>query len=301
MSTFTFTKAEKTQAKLRLAILGPTGAGKTYTALSITEGRRVAVIDSENRSSCKYADRFNFDVLDIPDRDPRTYLAAIHAAEESGYEVVIIDSLTHGWKGALELVDQETTRSRSSNSFQSWGKVTPIWDALMQSINGSKIHVIATIRSKTEWLIEENDRGKKVPRKVGTKPECRDGVEYDFDVVLELDQDHNAWTTKTRCADLDGKTWKNPSAADFGAVVFGWLESGAPAPIAAQPAAATAAIPSAKPVWTTEQKAEAGALKTRILAASPDRAASLDALSKAGLPASETIDRLNEIAREVGA
>lgn len=301
MSAFTFTKAEKTQAKLRLAILGPTGAGKTFTALSITEGRKVAVIDSENRSSCKYADRFKFDVLDIQDRDPRTYLAAIHAAEDAGYDVVIIDSLTHAWKGALELVDQETTRSRAANSFQSWGKVTPIWDALMQSINGSKIHVVATIRSKTEWVIEENDRGKKVPRKVGTKPECRDGVEYDFDVVFELDQDHNALTTKTRCADLDGKTWKNPSASDFGAMLFGWLESGAPAPVAAQPATAPAAEPPIKPVWTAEQRAEAGALKARILATAPVRLAELDALSKAGLPASETIDRLNEIAREVGA
>ena len=301
MTAFTFTRAEKTQSKLRLAILGPTGAGKTYTALSITEGRKVAVIDSEHGSASKYADRFNFDALNLPDLDPRTYVKAIKAAEAAGYDVVVIDSLSHAWKATQELVDQETTRARSGNSFQAWGKVTPIWADLIQAIVTSRCHVIATIRSKIEWVIEENERGKKTPRKIGTKPEARDGTEYDFDVVLELDQDHNAWTTKTRCADLDGKTWKNPSASDFGAVVFGWLESGAPAPIAAQPAAATVAEPAAKPVWTAEQRAEAGALKTRILAASPDRAESLGDLSKAGLPASETIDRLNEIAREAGA
>lgn len=302
MSAFVFTKAEKTQAKLRCAILGPTGAGKTYSALAITEGRKVAVIDSEHGSASKYADRFNFDALNLPDLDPRTYIKAIKAAEDAGYDVIVIDSLSHAWKATQELVDQETTRSKSGNSFQAWGKVSPLWADLLQAIVTSKCHVIATIRSKIEWVIEENERGKKTPRKIGTKPEARDGAEYEFDVVLELDQDHNAWTTKTRCADLDGKTWKNPSASDFGAVVFGWLESGAPAPVvSATTTQATAA--ASKPVsvfWTPEQKAEAGGIKTRILAADPSKSSDIDALRNAGVPASEAIDRLNEMARELG-
>jgi hypothetical protein len=301
MNAFTFTRAEKTQAKLRLAILGPTGAGKTYTALSITEGRKVAVIDSEHGSAAKYADRFTFDALNLPDIDPRTYVKAIKAAEAAGYDVIVIDSLSHAWKATQDLVDQETTRSKSGNSFQAWGKVTPIWADLIQAIVTSRCHVITTIRSKIEWVIEENERGKKTPRKIGTKPEARDGAEYEFDVVLELDQEHNAWATKTRCAELDGKAWKNPGASDFGAVVFGWLESGAPIPAPA-PVEATAA--TSKPIsvfWTAEQKAEAGGIKTRILAVAPNKAADIDALRNAGVPASETIDRLNEIAREVGA
>lgn len=231
MSKFHFTPATKTASKLRLAILGPTGAGKTYTALSITAGRKVAVIDSEHGSAAKYADRFRFDSLNLPDLDPRTYVEAIKAAESAGYEVIIIDSMSHAWKATQDLVDMETTRSKSGNSFQAWGKVGPLWADLIQAIVTSRCHVIATIRSKIEWVIEEDSRGKKVPRKIGTKPEARDGAEYEFDVVLELDQEHNAWTTKTRCPDLDGRTWKNPKADDFGAALFGWLESGAPAPV----------------------------------------------------------------------
>ena len=256
MSTFTFQRAEKAKAKLRAAILGPTGGGKTFTALAITQGRRVAVIDSEHGSAAKYADRFAFDALNLPDLDPRTYIKAIHAAEAAGYDVIIIDSLTHAWKATQELVDQETIRSRSANSFQAWGKISPIWQDLLQAMVTSKCHIIATIRSKIEWVLEEDSRGKKVPRKIGTKPEARDGTEYEFDVVLEIDSDHNAWTTKTRCPELDGKTWKNPSAADFGAVVFGWLESGTAEPVSqpAQAAATTvtkAATASERPIQAT--------------------------------------------------
>lgn len=255
-----FTRAEKSQAKLRLALLGPTGAGKTFTALSITAGRKVAVIDTEHGSAAKYADKFSFDVLNLTSHHPHEYIKGIRAAEAAGYDVVIVDSMTHAWKATQELVDQETTRSKSGNSFQAWGKVTPLWQELIQAIVSSKIHVVVTMRSKIEWVIEENERGKKTPKKIGTKPDNRDGAEYEFDVVIELDQEHNAWPSKTRCAEIDGKTWKNPCAADLGAVLFGWLESGvvaAPAP-ASKPAAAS---------WSAQQKAEYAKIATDIKAA----------------------------------
>lgn len=240
-----FSKATKSQAKLRLALLGPTGAGKTFTALALTAGRRVAVIDTEHGSAAKYADRFDFDVLNLTAHHPAEYIKAIKAAETAGYDVVIIDSMTHAWKATQELVDQETTRSKSGNSFQAWGKVTPLWQDLIQAIVTSRIHVIATMRSKIEWVIEENERGKKTPKKIGTKPDNRDGAEYEFDVMIELDQDHNAWPSKTRCADIDGKTWKNPDATNLGAALFGWLEAGVPAAAVVAPAAAAPAAPAA--------------------------------------------------------
>lgn len=310
-----FSPAIKSSSKLRLALLGPTGAGKTFTALSLTAGRRVAVIDSEHGSASKYADRFAFDVLNLPDHDPRTYIAAIKAAEDAGFDVVIVDSMTHAWKATQELVDQETTRSKSGNSFQAWGKVTPLWQDLIQAIVTSKIHVVATMRSKIEWVIEENDRGKKTPKKIGTKPDNRDGSEYEFDVVVELDQDHNAWTSKTRCPDLDGQTWKCPSAADLGATLFGWLEGGAlapapvarpavPAPAAAPPAAAPPVLGDGKPLgppaatrqakaWTAEQKTEAAELSRQLVDAGKGAIATEIRNSAKGR---DPVDVLNDLA-----
>lgn len=312
-----FSKAVKSTAKLRLALLGPTGSGKTYTALALCDGRRVAVIDSEHGSASKYADRFSFDVLNLPDHDPRTYIDAIRAAEQAGYEVVIIDSITHAWNATKDLVDDVARRSKSGNSFTAWGDVTPIWQSLIKAIVGSKIHVVATMRSKIEWVIEEDQRGKKVPKKIGTKPENRDGVEYEFDVVVEIDQDHNAWATKTRCPEIDGKTWKNPSASDLGAALFGWLEDGvapaqpAPAPspiVARQTMKDTTAGRPAPPVpttnaWTAEQKAEAKSISDEITASGDPEA--ITALAKVradmkGAPAADIIDALVAIHRAMG-
>jgi KaiC/GvpD/RAD55 family RecA-like ATPase len=294
-SPITFIKAEKSQAKLRLAILGPTGAGKTYTALAITEGRKVAVIDTEHGSAAKYADRFAFDVLNLTEHHPQNYIDAIKAAEQAGYDVAIIDSMTHAWTATKELVDQETFKSKSGNSFQAWGKVTPLWNDLIQAIVSSKIHVIATMRSKIEWVVEENERGKKTPRKIGTKPENRDGAEYEFDVVIELDQDHRAWASKTRCADIDGKTWERPGAADLGASLFGWLEAGAVVPAqAAARAAVTRADTAPAPTWTPEQRAEATSIAAAITAHGPLAVKDLARL-RADLKASCAIDAIDAL------
>jgi len=94
--TIQFQKARKSQAKARVAILGPSGSGKTMEGLHTGQklGSRIAVIDTENGSASKYADRFDFDVLNLDDFDPRTYIAALQAAVQAGYEVIIIDSLT---------------------------------------------------------------------------------------------------------------------------------------------------------------------------------------------------------------
>ncbi|MCK6489656.1 MAG: ATP-binding protein [Planctomycetes bacterium] len=297
-----FTKATKAKARLRLAIVAPTGGGKTYTALALAQGRKTAVIDTENGSAEKYADLFNFDVLRLADCRPNSYIGAIAAAEAEGYEVIIIDSMTHAWKAAQDMVDVEVSRSKAGNSFQAWGKVTPLWNSLIHAIVSSKCHVIATMRSKTEWVIEKDDRGKNVPRKIGTKAENRDGIEYEFDVVLEMDQDHTAWAGKTRCPALDGITWKKPGRDDLGAQLFAWLEDGAtapaapaPAPAPAAPAPAPAAAPAPKPVaWTAEQTAEWKAGSQKMNAYGDQAKAELAAIKRdcAGKPPADCIDAL---------
>lgn len=239
-----FTKATKKKSRARFALIGPSGSGKTWTALLFAchiaslSGGRVAVIDSERGSARKYADVFNFDVLELEDFSPSSYMAALRAADEEGYAVVVVDSLSHAWMGkggALEMVDRVTAQSKSGNSFDAWRKVTPEHNRLVDSLLALRAHLFVTMRTKTEYVLEENDRGRKVPRKIGLQPVQRDGLEYEFDVVADLDIDNQMVVGKTRCSRLRGGVYLRPdkSVAD---VYARWLDEGEAAPPPPAPA-----------------------------------------------------------------
>lgn len=232
--TITFKRASKTQARLRLALIGPAGSGKTMTALQIatTLGGPVAVMDTEHGSASKYASLFEFDSFDPSSFHPQVYIDAIHAAEDNGYRVLIIDSLSHAWSGkdgALELVDRAAKRNQGGNNFSAWRDVTPLHNALVEAMIGSSIHIIATIRAKTDYVQEKNEQGRTVIRKVGLQPVQRDGLEYEFDVVGDLTQDNDLIIGKTRCPDLSGKAF-NRNGKQVAAILSAWLSDGAPAP-----------------------------------------------------------------------
>lgn len=228
-----FQKAVKSQSKLRLALMGPSGSGKTYTALRVaTAMGKVAMVDTENGSAAKYADEFYFDVMEMdapyhPDR----FIEAIKGAEKAGYDVLILDSLSHAWNGAgglLEIVDQIAKGMKTSNTFAAWKDATPIQNKLVEAVVRTKIHIIACMRSKQEYIIEEQQRGNRtvsVPRKVGMAPIQRDAFEYEFDIVGDLDLDHNLIVTKTRCRALDNAVISQPGA-DLAQTLLEWLTDG---------------------------------------------------------------------------
>ncbi|MGG6294987.1 ATP-binding protein [Leptolyngbya sp. AN02str] len=201
-----FQKATKEGVHLRLALMGPSGAGKTYTALRVggflAEGGKIALIDTEQRSSCRYSHLFDFDVAHIAEPfHPNKYIGEIREAAESGYKALIIDSLSHAWFWALSTV----------GSFNDWGKVRPLERALLNQILAFPGHVIVTMRSQTEWAQSEgtNKKGHTtlVPQKVGTKPIQSNGIDYEFDVVGNMDTDHIVRIDKTRLHSLDGKIY----------------------------------------------------------------------------------------------
>lgn len=229
-----FKKATKTQSKLRMALYGVSGSGKTYSALSIATGLggRIALIDTERGSASKYAGRFTFDVLEMqPPFTPASYVQAIKAAEAEGYDVLVIDSLTHAWSGAggaLEMVDNAAARSSSKNSYTAWRDVTPQHNALVDAILQVRCHVIATMRSKTDYVQERDERsGKMMPRKIGLAPVQRDGMEYEFDVMGEMDMGNNLIVQKTRCEELSGKVFSRPNGL-VSDILRAWLSDGAP-------------------------------------------------------------------------
>lgn len=227
----TFQKATKRDSRLRLAITGPSGSGKTYSALRIATGlgKRIAVIDTERGSASKYSDEFEFDAGTLDSYSPEAYVEAIHAAEAAGYDVLIIDSLSHAWvgkDGALEQVDRAAKRSQSGNSFNAWRDVTPRHHAMVDAILQCRVHVIATMRSKTEYIVEQGSNGKTAPRKVGLAPVQRDGMEYEFDVVGDMNLEHEMIITKSRCQALADKIIPKPGV-DVAATLAQWLSGDA--------------------------------------------------------------------------
>lgn len=226
-----FQKAVKAKTKLRMAITGTSGSGKTFTALSVAQGlgSKIALIDSEYRSASKYADKFDFDTLDISaNTHPNEYSKAIELAVKEGYEVLIIDSLTHAWDATKKEVERLTNASNSRNSYVQWAQGSKIWDALKATINKSNLHIIVTMRSKADFVQEEVN-GKKTVRKVGLAPEVRDGTEYEYDVVLDMNNDHYGSISKTRCDTLDGYTQEKPSK-ELGESLKAWLDDGVDLP-----------------------------------------------------------------------
>lgn len=273
-----FKKATKTQSRLRLSIAGPSGSGKTYTALRVGSslGSRVALIDTERGSASKYADQFDFDVIELSDFHPDRYIEAMRAAENAGYDVLIIDSTSHEWNGKggiLELHEAAVQRQRTKNSYTAWAEVTPIHNRFIEAILQSKCHIIATVRSKTEYVQEKNDRGQPEIRKVGMAPIQRDGMDYEYDITMELDQAHNGVIGKTRCAAIDGKVFNKPGS-ELAEILRAWLTDGAPiiekpAPVASEsrqsapePATQGKPTPAPKSAAQVEFEAIAARLKT---------------------------------------
>jgi hypothetical protein len=232
-----FKKATKAQANLHAALHGPSGAGKTFTSLRVgtglAGGRPIAVIDTERGSASKYADRFSFDVLELEDQSIDGYVAAISEAAKAGYAVLIIDSLSHGWQTLLEEVEKLAKAKYRGNTWSAWSEGTPHQRRLVQAILNYPGHVIATMRSKTEWTTVDNN-GKKTPQRVGLAPEQGKGIEYEFDLLVEISTEHIANVIKDRTGKFQDKLIDKPGE-DFGRQLAAWLSDGLPSPVAPAP------------------------------------------------------------------
>jgi hypothetical protein len=232
----TFKKAVRNQTRLRLALTGPSGAGKTYSALLLARGLggKIALIDTERASASLYADAISFDTMDLhPPYSPERFVQAIEEAEQGGYDVLIIDSITHEWSGiggCLELVDGVAKARYKGNSWSAWNEITPRHRAFLDRMMSCDMHIIATMRSKTETA-QIDDNGRKKVVKLGMKPEQREGAEYEFSIVLDIVHDgHYATASKDRTglfANVDPK----PISEETGKVILGWLNSAQPHPV----------------------------------------------------------------------
>ncbi|OTQ30944.1 hypothetical protein B6D19_10600 [Gilliamella apicola] len=222
-------KAVRKKAKLRLGIAAPSGAGKTYSSLLLAFGlgQKIGLIDTEQGSGDLYADLGDYDIIQI--EAPYTidkYLQAIKAFEQANYDVIIIDSLSHAWAGDGGLLDKQgkIADSGKGNGYTAWRSITPEHNALVNAMLASPCHIIATMRSKQEYVLQVNDNGKQAPKKVGMAPIQRDGMEYEFTVMFDIDINHNATSTKDRTRLFDGNIFKITSQT--GEQLLEWLNDG---------------------------------------------------------------------------
>lgn len=234
MSPSSFVKATKTEAKSRIAVTGPSGSGKSWTSLQwatvLAEGGKIAAIDTERESLKLYANDFDFDHMGFaPPYNPERLIDLINEAAAERYAVLDVDSLTHFWNGAggiLEMVD--SAGARGGGNFAGWKVATPIQQKMVDTILAFPGHIICTMRTKTEYVLEQNERGKMQPKKMGMAPIQRDGMEYEFTMVVEMDTSHRTIIGKTRCAPLDGRVFAPGHSLEPATEFLTWLKSGDP-------------------------------------------------------------------------
>lgn len=197
-------QSSKREAKIKMAFQGCAGSGKTYSSLLLAYGltndwSRIAVIDSENGSADLYANLGCYNVLPLSDYSPETYMEAISICESAGMEVIIIDSISQCWDYLLDC-----HANMQGNSFTNWAKITPRQNAFVQKILQSKRHIICTMRTKQDYVLSEKN-GKMVPEKVGLKSMQRDGLDYEFTIVFDIDIKHHVTASKDRTGLFMGK------------------------------------------------------------------------------------------------
>jgi hypothetical protein len=221
-------KAQKQKALLRLALAGPAGSGKTMSSLKLAKGigDKILLIDTEHHSGDLYGDLFEYDIIDLtPPYKPEKYIEAIKAGEDARYDVIIVDSLSHAWTDEGGLLDQaDKLQSGGMQGFRVWSNITPQHRRLVNAMLNCSTHLIGTMRSKQQYAMETDDRGKTSVKKLGLAPVQREGMEYEFTVVMDIDQNHHARVSKDRTNMFHDETFMIDRTT--GERLKQWLNSG---------------------------------------------------------------------------
>jgi hypothetical protein len=194
---FEIKKAKRELIWTKVALIAPSGGGKSYSALRLATGMKeelkslgietgILMGNTEGSRGRYYANEFDYDIVDIPvDSDPEDYVDFINYAVDQGYKILIMDSTSHEWKKALKIHQQ------NGGDFKAFAKVTPRHDKFLAAIADSPLHIIATIRGEDKYELEKNDMGKTTVKKLGVGGEQRKDTEYEFSLTFLIDQKTN--------------------------------------------------------------------------------------------------------------
>lgn len=225
-------KREKIHAKI--ALMGASGSGKTYSALRIAKGMleklkelgleqngRIALINTEQGRGLYYANEFDYDIVDlVAPYTPEAYIETILEIVKLEYPILIIDSTSHEWDEVLAI------QSRMGGKYQDWARVTPRHDKFIEAIANTPIHVIATMRGKDQYTMDENQQGKTTVRKLGVGAKQREGFEYEFTATFLLDQADNLAVAKKDNTHLFEERNNFLLKEEDGVAIIEWANSG---------------------------------------------------------------------------
>jgi len=275
---------------LKIAVTGPTGSGKTFGALGLAKGLstdgRVCVIDTENASASYYADKWDFDVIELAAPfSIEKYLQAFQAAVEAGYKVIIIDSLSHEWAGQGGTLDEKAKVDKKGGSgWANWQTFKSAHGSFVDTFLAAQCHVIATIRSKMAYEqieFEEAGRTKKKVEKLGMAPVQSDGIEYEFGVVFDVAQKtHMAESTKDRTGLFDKRTFLLNEA--IGKELRAWRDGGKE--LAPEPAKAPAPAPKPHAKELAAENAKDSFIEGVEFIGGGEEAAIMDAVTQHNVP-----------------
>lgn len=223
-----FQKAKKEKIFLKILLAGASGSGKSFSALRLATGivnktgGRIAAIDTEAGRIRYYANEFDFDDLQLTEPyTPEKYIDAITQAVEGGYDVLIIDSITHEWNYILDQVD----KIPGTNTYTKWGKLTPRHNKFTEKIIQSPINIIATVRGKDAYVLEQDKNGKQIPKKVGLGYTQRDGLEYEYTVTFNVDQANHVASAQKDNTHLFENKYEILTEKD-GEALYDWANTG---------------------------------------------------------------------------
>jgi hypothetical protein len=243
--TFQVKKAKRHKLKAVIGFIGPSGSGKTAGALIVAYGmmkakypeapeefiwEKIGVADTEHGRSLLYVDATfdnvrvgEFQHIDFnPPFSTDRYNNAVKALKQTGCEVIIIDSLSHNWQGEGGIV--ETHANMAGNSFQNWGKLGSETTSLIKTLTRNDVHILCTLRTKTEYVVEQSETGKAIPKKIGLAPVQKNDMEYEFMINFNIDHSHKTNTSKDNSRLFEGREF---TINEFiGEKLYKWLEEG---------------------------------------------------------------------------
>jgi hypothetical protein len=220
--------ASRKKVKIKMNIASPSGFGKTYSSLQLGIGitgnwEKIAVIDTENDSASLYSHLGPFKTLRLdPPYTPDRYIEAIETCEKAGMELIIIDSITHVWKGQGGILEYQNALG---GRYQDWAKATPLYQKWLNKILQSNCHIITTNRKKQAYnMITEGNRTKV--EKAGLDDEIRDGYEYELTLAFDIiNSNHMVKASKDRTG-LFVNLPEFVITPETGRMIFNWCQSG---------------------------------------------------------------------------
>lgn len=230
-----FAPLENTKPYLKLAFEGFAGSGKTYTMAELAIGlhkrigstKPIVVFDTEE--AAKFLQPIfkeaGIQALHKRSRSLADLKETMRRCRDGAAEILMIDSISHVWENFVEAYKRKKNRDRLQ--FEDWGFIKPEWKRdFSEPFVRDPYHTLMTGRAGYEYEDEKDENGKRQIYKSGIKMKVEGETAYEPDLLVlmqrfeeVLTDEKRVWREATiikdRSTRIDGKTFRNPTFANF--------------------------------------------------------------------------------------